>query len=289
MYKYRVLFVLAAGAGLIGGVLRALELYYDFERDTGLLSYTPAYTYSLMILSAVVMICSLLIVLFTKKSDDEYTMETVHRPGTGSNILFVCTVTLHIITSAVMILTSLAYPMVPISDFFGGCLLLLSGFAIVVTVVSLNRQKITSSNSLFLLIPVFWSCFYLILLFKDVVANANLESYIYLLLSVIFGILTYFCFASYLVSRGSLKKLAFVIACSIYFNALCFIGVFAEQTLLYNERSISIFRLFVKDIAYLHSYGAELLIYLCMLSFSVSAAVYFSRNERKFIKKLSID
>lgn len=207
---FPILFALPVTAGICGALLRASQLRYAYDAETGILRSGEPVTYGFV---AVCVIAALMAVIaaFLLKRGVEIKSERVS--GAASISLFAAAVI--ILAYAGMILFSLC-------EKFDTTQLVLALFSVycAVALIVLGKYRLCERDStaycVFAAVPVFWACFMLVLSFREKISDPIIANYVPLIFSYI--AILFFCYSIAAHVLGKNKQHIAVFS--------CFIGIF---------------------------------------------------------------
>lgn len=202
--------------GLSGALLRAAEITRAYEPLTGLWLRDEPITRFLLIFSAAAVLA---FAAFAYWGGDRGTKEVPLIPGEPSTFSKV-----GLVASALILVGSVAFEFFSVGILPGSALIhmLLALFAAVSIVIALKYPG--TSYNFFALVPVFWACFRLILVYRDRAANPGLMSYFYELMGVVAAVIFYFRVSGFRFGEYRLRWTIFMGFCSIYLSMTAAFG-----------------------------------------------------------------
>ena len=217
--RKEILLPIAAAAGGVGGfALRRWELATAFEADTGLpIAGAPA-TMALIALSAVVAV--VLLVLSLGKYPDFEGCDMAFRAGGN---------TLYALAGVLSAFLLLAAGGVSVLEFVRGDnqvytrlivagMAVLSGFCVLATVQNHFREQGKGKYSIYLLIPAFTFCVWLIAAYQVRAGDPVQLDYVYELFAIIAGLLALYFIAGFSFEKGKPVPTVFFSLLAVYFS-----------------------------------------------------------------------
>lgn len=204
-------FILPLFLGLCGAFLRATELSYSFDPQSGLhvqhLSATPV----LMVLSVVALL------VFSALSFRIREEECSAAPSPA----FLAAGAL----SAVVLLASAGLQIYQCVTAFAVTTLIQALLSVytATALLALAKSGLSRSNggvyAVFAVAPVFWLCFTLILVYRERIADPILLDYTYLLFACICSLLFFYALAGYVYGKNKLRLAALTGSLAVFFSA----------------------------------------------------------------------
>lgn len=231
--------IAAAGAGLLGAALRGKNLINGYEPTAGL-PIAGDRAQSALIFLSVVTVVVLFLLSRSYKGDRGARFETAF--GGGGTLFKLISV----LTGAVMIVAGIAglyqtvmqyrlatqqfglvgdvqsmplmtvLPLIPL-----WLLAVLTGGCFIGIASALARGNVTESTAAFTIVPMFWSCFDLIITFKDNGASPFVSLYAFELFAAIGLTYAFYSLAGFLYSVSSPSRFAFSAGAAVFFCLLC--------------------------------------------------------------------
>ena len=208
MRKSFLLSLIAFAFGIAGGVVRAFELHFGFEPDTGLPILGNGWTAALLALSAAAaVLIGVLCLTRVKAARAEAGAQYVAASATAHAAVRVAGAGLIAVSGVVGILAWLDEPKASnlicsiLAIFAGGCLL---GLAF-----DQKKGVLRQEDGFYAIVPVYWMAFFTIVFFQQCVVDPVTEAYIHRLLGLICAMLGLFFFASHYNNRHKPAKTAF--------------------------------------------------------------------------------
>lgn len=228
--------IIALIFGIVGGVFRGITLLNGYEPETLLPIYNDKFQIILIALSFIAIIL-FFVLCKTKCSHLSTDFETAF--ASNSNITkTVCVISavLMLISGAVGFYTAVTSPnqniYTQISEFPLWILAIFSAVAIIIITSALSKKSVSESNAYLLLVPMFWSAFDLIVVFKTNASSPFLGYYSFELLPSIFLTLAFYSFAGFLYSKPKPRFMLFCSSLAIVFSFTCVISTFIAQVLV---------------------------------------------------------
>lgn len=182
--------VFAVLTGVCGAVFRAVELHRAFDMSTGLMTPGDRSVLIMRLFTVVVIILSAILSALLKgkladglhllSGDDNTASKTFSIAG---SFLLIIAAAYDYMKGRQMLLTSELV------------LLLLAVFAAISLIVRITKPG--KDYAFFSIVPVFWCCFWLILMYRDRSIDPVIEYYIYELFAVVTGTLFFYRLAGY--------------------------------------------------------------------------------------------
>lgn len=202
--------------GLCGAFLRATELSYAFDPETGLFVNRLSATPVLMILSCIALLVFFLLSfrLPTEESKAPSRVFPLLSAGAALVLLLSAGFQLYLCITEGFAITTLIQALLSVYT------------ATALLALGKNRLAPASGGaySIFCVAPVFWMCFTLILIYRDRIADPILLDYTYLLFSCVASLLFFYALAGCLYGKNK-QRLAYLTgALSVFFSALELFG-----------------------------------------------------------------
>lgn len=198
--------------GIAGAFVRARELAFAFDPTTGLPKQTLIETTILMIIGALLLIYALIIGLKVKIKP---------MPQQKSPIF----TAVALVSFAVLL--GLAgyqfYQNIQVKALIGYVLAILTvlcAVSIAITGIQCLKSNDNAIYSLFAILPVFWACFSLILVFRDRIADPIIADYIFLLFGFICILLFLYTQAGYIYRKNRLRLSVITAMLGTYFCSI---------------------------------------------------------------------
>lgn len=219
MRNYVVLPIIAAAAGIGGAALRHKELLHAFEPETGLAIPGHPLSVALILLSMIVAALFLLVSLRLKD---------ISLPGKKPWTLFRCSSPVYAVMGSIAGLLLLGYGVQElagsvsdqshlISRLLLGCMAAWSAVSILLLVQKNYRSSTTAGSGTLTLVPVFFSCLWLILAYRDRAADPVILDYAYELFAIIFLVLAFYFMAGFFFGKPKVRRMAFASFTGAYF------------------------------------------------------------------------
>jgi hypothetical protein len=218
MHRFAFLPLLTTAAGLAGALIRRYELQHAFESDTGLaLSGYPASVVLLLLSAAVI-----LFVLFLsggRSAIGALSYRDAFRTTEAGSFAAIVLSSLFLFGSAASgAMLYLSGTETRVSRLLLFAFTAISGACILVTGLRTYRDKNTEQSGILLLVPAFFACLWLVLVYQTNAADPVLLHYIYELLAVVFAVLGLYSIAGFGFGRGRVKRTAFYCLLGEYFS-----------------------------------------------------------------------
>ncbi len=203
--------------GLCGAFLRATELAYSFDPDTGLfvnpLVVTPTLISLSLIATALVMGC---ILTFFPDAEDTPTSPFVLVGGVLSAVSLLATVGVVILSvmTSTFALTALIQALLAVFAATGVLVMVKYGF----------KKAEGGAYAVLISVPVFWLAYTLILIFRDRIADPILLDYAYLLFACVFALIFLYKVVGVLFGKGQLPGCVFFGSLALFFATTELIG-----------------------------------------------------------------
>lgn len=241
MKRWLSFVVLPVFLGLCGALLRATELAYSFDAQTGLYLHKMAATPVLMGLSVLVILVFAALSFRYRAEDAPKAPESGLLPGG--------------MVATVALLACAGFQIYRcITVGFELTLLIQALFSLYAATAALALAKNSFSlanggaYAVLVVAPVFWLCFTLILIYRDRIADPILLDYSYLLFACISALLFFYALAGRLYGKGSLRICAFFGPCALFFSLVELLGqafalLFPLSTATFSLSSLECFTL----------------------------------------------
>lgn len=208
MRKSFLLSLTALVFGIAGGVLRAFELRFGFEPDTGLPILGNGWTTALLILcAAAAVLIGALCFTRVKAARAEAGAQYVSVSSAAHSGARVAASLLIAVSGVLGILSWLDTPKA--TNLISSILAIFAGFCLLALAFDQKKGVVRQEDGFYAVVPVYWMAFFTIVFFQQCVANPVTESYIHLLLGLICAMLALFFFASHYNNRHKPGKTAF--------------------------------------------------------------------------------
>lgn len=210
MKRTLTLIVLPLFFGLCGAMLRAVELAYSFDPLSGLHTTQLAVTPALVALCAIVSLLFLVFAWFIQP--DQATVSTprpVFYAASGLAALVLFGLAAYQIAGCVtnFVLTTFIHALLTLYCAVSLLALGKTGLA----------QRPSSAYTVFAVVPVFWACFTLILVYRERIADPILLDYIYLIVAFIFILLFLYALTGYVYGKNKFRLAAVTGPLALFF------------------------------------------------------------------------
>lgn len=230
-------------AGIAGAVLRGFELRFAFDPVTGLAERFHPFTISLLALSAAVFVL-LIIYMATHRMTTQFGYDQAFEArGAGGAVLPVAAAA----ALAVSALFAFRQYIDKTSDFgilAFGILAALAVWSVLRVSVGVASKNMPKSANIMIIIPIFWACFWLIVIFQKNAADPVIFDYIYMMLASIATTLFIYSSAGYAFGRGSAFKTRLFSGCAVYFSMVALLGAvarfFIQAAVPYTQAEITV-------------------------------------------------
>jgi len=224
MHRHYLLPAFSLIAGLCGAFIRASELSRAFEPETGL--QIPGESISLIIsafTAAVIIAFAIISVLFKGRLKDGLRV----LPGdksTSAKIL--------VTASALMLIGAAVFDFsvnrgeLPLSRII---MIMLAAFAAISILI--RAVKPGKEYALFSLVPIFWCCFWLILIYRDRSVDPVVPDYIYELFAVVASALFFYGSAGYDFGSRKIRLNVLYGSAAVYLSTVTAVGPVAAKLL----------------------------------------------------------
>ena len=229
--------VLVGAAALICAVLRGLNLISGYEAGTGLpVPGNPAET-GLIALSAVMAVALLLIARTYRKNRGIQFEAAFAGSGTLFKMVSVIAGLAMMAAGALglyqtvaggapasdpeMMLTAPVSPLATLPMILLWILAILTGGCLIGLASALSRKSISASNAMLTIFPMFWSCFDLIITFKDNGASPFVGLYAFELLAAILLTYAFYTLAGFLYSTANPARFVFSTGLAVILCIAC--------------------------------------------------------------------
>ncbi len=206
-------------AGCVGALLRRYEIAHAFEPDTGLaIAGYPAST-ALLCLSAAVLVIAAVFLRGGAVPSGPIPYQTAFYAPEAGYAAAICFSSLILFASAAA----------GFGQYFSGAearisrLILffftaVSGLCVLLTGLRTYRKKDPEQINALLLVPAFFACLWLVLVYQSNAADPVLLSYIYELLAVVCAVLGLYSIAGFGFGRGRVRRTAYYCLMGVYFS-----------------------------------------------------------------------
>ncbi|SMC56102.1 hypothetical protein [Papillibacter cinnamivorans] len=219
MRNYQLLPVFPIAAGIAGAILRHFELLRAFEPDTGLAVPGHPLSAAMILLS---MAAAAVLLLFTLKmrilpiKGGYREAFRIDGPALAAVLVASCFLLLFYGASEVVAFARDVPHLV--SHLLLAGLIIWAGISMLFTIQSSFRGGQREAFGLETLVPVFFSCFWLILSYRDRAADPVILDYIYELLAIILFVLTLYFMAGFAFGKPKVHRVSFTAMLGVYFS-----------------------------------------------------------------------
>lgn len=222
MRKHSLLPILALLGGVLGSVFRQKQLETGMEAETGL--PIPGNIYSILLILLTLILAAMLMVFLRKlrlsqfRGGLELGLPTVVYPvvtSLGSLALFASGV----IGLVGYFVTSPGEDM--LKNLFLSAFALVCALATGIFSLGVYRQRSLRRHGVAAIIPVFFTCLWLIVDYRDQSSNPVILSYVYETFALICGILGFYYASGFVFNRYSPSKAVFFQLMCVYFLIVC--------------------------------------------------------------------
>lgn len=269
MKLYKALAAFSVLAGIAGGMIRYMQLKTGFEADTGLPIANNPYCTALMVISLVIIILFAFFSYFMHVPESRCTPALFIKQSAVSAIFYYASLLLLAVAGVLQLMIALSES--ALGNSIAALLMLFSSISMLIIGKMMQQGDLKSENGIFVLTPVFWSSFWLIINFRTAAANPVIEAYIYDIFSFIALVLTLFNFAAVLFDRKSVRKLYFSATMCMYFSMVSFIGEAMNLKSITTQMGESV--VINSDLVYLA-------IFLAAICFSAFCILRIFRNKK---------
>jgi hypothetical protein len=212
MFKRMIAPVLVIAAGMTGAYLRTVSLNTAFEPEIDLFHASSAGT-ALAILSLVVVLSSLAWALFGPKDGWNSIGEKSFAgrlPMLAAGLLILLAGLFFFFFSIVSLRSSAIVT---------GALAVVSGLA-VLGISRVIPGRANEGSQVFIILPVFWSCFWLLMEYRAETINPEIGMFIYRVLAIVSCVVMFFQTAACFVKNGRVSRLAAAGWLTAYFSII---------------------------------------------------------------------
>ena len=215
MLKPKPVFIAIAAAGVAAGVLRGIMLSTVFDKTTGVAEPNHPLTWTLIGLAVLTAVAAL------------FTRLDVAAPVRGKGIVtpWVLLACVALGVSAIVDFADMTGGGATFTQFILAALGLLSAALVMLLVTSKNAQKLTLG--LFATVPIFWSCFWFLLLFARNSSNPVILGYIFEFLAVLFTVGSCYALAGFYFGLVKTQMLGLFVSLGIFFSLTSMISPIA--------------------------------------------------------------
>ncbi len=262
MKSVRYIPLFAAIFGILGAVLRGLNLYTGYESGTNLPIADNLPQHALILLSVIFFVAMLL-----------WSFSLRPRRGISFEAAFGCG---HTIYKMIAVLSALlmggsgllglylvasggglqagsleSLPLVPL-----WLLALLTTASFIHTASGQARGNMTEKHAIFTVVPMFWACFDLIITFKDNGASPFVSLYAFELFAAIALVYAFYAMSAFLYATGNPARFVSMAALAVFFCFTCVGGylvcaVLGGSTIVLDTESVLRYICFGSSAAYL--------------------------------------
>lgn len=238
MNAKRLIPPVAGAAGVLGAVLRGLNLHTGYEPDT-CLPIPGNMPQILLIILSVIVTAGMFFWSRGFASKRGSSFETTFGcRSTGYKMLAVIAALIMGAAGAFGLVTLLTggiqidpaaegmqmldfIPLIPL-----WILAILTMVSFIVTASAQSRGSINESGAIFTIIPMFWACFDLIITFKDNGASPFVSLYAFELFAAIALVFAFYAIAGFLYSTSNPARFIFTASVGVFFSITCVGGYF---------------------------------------------------------------
>ena len=219
----------AAAAGVVGAVLRGLNLHTGYEEGTCLPIPGNVPQIALVVLSILAVLAFLVL---SRQFKEQAGVPFERAFGCGSTLYKTIAVCTGLVMCAAgvyglyLLVTNRGgapdgtlaglLPMIPL-----WLLAILTMASFVVLASAQAHGSITESRAIFSVIPMFWACFDLIITFKDNGASPFVSLYAFELFAAIALVFAFYAVAGFLYARSNPARFVFTASLGVFFSWTC--------------------------------------------------------------------
>ncbi|MDD4715006.1 MAG: hypothetical protein PHT34_00425 [Oscillospiraceae bacterium] len=212
---------LAVIGGVAGAILRNTERNTVFEPDTGLAVLWQPVTVALIALSVV--LAALFFVSVRRMRPRTFPggyAEAFYAPSSLYITLSVAAAFLLAAAGVLLVRDAVAGDTVSVAWLLLGLFALFTAASVLVTARSNFKGGKQGKYSLFLLVPAFFSCFWMVLAYERQAENPVLLQYVYELFAIICILLAFYFMAGFGFEKPKVRRTSFFLLMGIYFSIL---------------------------------------------------------------------
>ena len=218
MKKYKILPFIAVICGIAGSILRHLQLETGFD-DQGLAINGNFYSIVLVILSLLLAASFVLLMAKCKFSMAEENGISNHSDSAAFiSMAFSLAGALCLIAGALISIMKYSRGLLgQLEGLIYPATLLITAFCVLVFSMSAYKGKDLGKSGTAAVLPIFFTCFWLVIYYRSNAANPVLYDYIYQLMAIIFGALAMFYHVGTLFGRSRPKRSLFCQCMCVFF------------------------------------------------------------------------
>lgn len=198
-------------AGIVGGILRGMELTLCYDDTTGLYTSGPV-TYFLLGLSTVIAVLCLLLALMKNRDRRPYTV--LYRCGVPGTML--CMLAGVVMAAAGLMRAADFFNGGVYSSLLFGILTILCGVSLIALSAARKQGKIPMMTGFGAVVTVFWGCFMLVLVFMEHPVEPVELLYAYDLLAMCCALLSIYGAAGQIFGRDRMRIALFSSLCAVF-------------------------------------------------------------------------